>query len=935
MPQSVAELKTTPPSSWTLKTEQIVSRLQSFHECEMTSHPYLILTVVATSDVDHILCMQELASAHHTPACLSNGQYDPATVQRLFVLLHDAHDESRNPYMLLQQLQARFNAASTKLLTINSFPENTPNLQQPDMWSKFMAPRFFPQSIPENPNTNSANLAVNPINGQPVLGSRLSMEDFMSLRNFCVDIYNQYIVPNIERRLIFLTKQVNDNKKGMKNVLKSFWRKSREDGDGGRGQVKYRFDKIESQILLLADTSFMIKDFETALAMYKLVRDDFKADKSLLHLAHTHLMMSACHVIAEPGKIKELHPDLETLGQLLISNGELPHVNAYYALLAAEMYVAHTATRSPLDAAGILLVAVKNMQQCQLLSSMLIEKAASYFLQASQNRKYVFYTVITANKMLRCGMRPSRHAAVCYAAALMIVEQGHWGDLKGKLSKALAEDRKFQGKEGARRSLLLMMRLLSAAMCEGCDVGHTESLGDAVSVFREITNSGAWGHIEIVKNWNELSTRDLLLDALPINEICAPEGKGTCYCEVADLPVPVLDVASAALIHSTSGVEAYSCASEISPAEIALAEEMYAYLELERQWTEEHERQVEARAAFGGVDDQLEDTLSDKWAQLDGELLRYRDTNNARNLGDDWVARVPLGEKVKLRVKLSNKLPLEVQLNDVRVVVEPADHFETKGVSMNLAQDVTKEVILVTQPLQLGRYRIDTAQWNLSENLCVKQSLTKPGPLLQRTRQQRANGERGPDTTLCFEVVPSHPLLKIEFEGISPEILQGQLLKSTLVLRNEGAATACDIFIKLSQPLFVFYLSQVIDGDGSTRCTGPSNGATGLIGMYGGSSTVLRLAEGTTIAPGQALRFEAWLMVSKTGMQKVSLLASYKALREDGSKQPFGPGNKCRTSFVSIKVITYYSTLHLILCVVCLTSFILCVYRPKCCLLWA
>ncbi len=65
---------------------------------------------------------------------------------------------------------------------------------------------------------------------------------------------------------------------------------------------------------------------------------------------------------------------------------------------------------------------------------------------------------------------------------------------------------------------------------------------------------------------------------------------------------------------------------------------------------------------------------------------------------------------------------------------------------------------------------------------------------------------------------------------------------------------------------------------------------------------MLRLAEGTTIAPGQALRFEAWLMVSKPGLQKVSLLAAYKKVCEDDSLQCFGPGTRCRTSFVSIKV---------------------------------
>mmetsp|Transcript_61952 Transcript_61952/g.108957 ORF Transcript_61952/g.108957 Transcript_61952/m.108957 type:complete len:1520 (-) Transcript_61952:123-4682(-) len=920
MPQNIAELKASPPSSWTPKTEAIVSRVQSFHECEMTSHPFLILTVVATSDQDHVLAMQELASMHHTPACLSNGQYDPSTVQRLFVLLHDAHDSSRNPYMLLQQLQSRFVPANTKLLTINSFPADTPNLQQPDMWSRFLAPRFFPQNIPDNPNTNPANLAVNPVNGQPVLGSRLSMEDFMSLRNFCVDLYNQFIVPNIERRLVFLNKQVNENKKGMKNMFRNFLRRPREESEAPRGQVRYKFDKIESQLMLLADTSFMIKDYETALAMYRLVRDDLKSDKSHLHLAHTNLMIAAAQIISEPGKTKELHQDLEQLGVLLATNGEMPHFNAYYALLAAEMYVAHFPTRLPVKSAEILLMGVKNLQACPLICAMLLEKAAAYYLQASHSRKYVFFTTITANKMLHAGARPARHAAVCFAASMMVLDQGHWGDLKAKLGKALSEDSKFHGLDGARRSLLLLLRLLSAAMCEGLDCGQNESLTEAVAVFREITTAGAWGQIEVFKTWKDLSTRDILLGPLPIHALQAT-ALPTAHAEIGDLPVPLLDVPSAALLHSANGVEVstgisnntYSAmvssavSTEMTDTELAFAEEMYAYLELERKWVEEHARRV-AAAAAGGASNALddEDTLSDKWAQLDAEYLMNRSTT-AGGAGNSEAAivRVPLGEKVKLKVTLTNKLPVELHLTDVRVLMEPAAAFETNGVALQLKDNTVQEVMLTTKPLQLGKFKIDTARWNLSESLSVKHSLTKPGPLLQRTRQQRASGERGPDTSLSFEVVPAHPLLKMEFEGLSPEVLQGQLLKATLVLRNEGAATAGEVFIKLSQPLFVFYLSQVIDGDGNSAkgslLSSKEKDARGLLSLYGGSSTVLRLAEGTTIAPGQALRFEAWLMVSKPGLQKVSLLAAYKKVCEDGSLLCFGPGTRCRTSFVSIK----------------------------------
>jgi hypothetical protein len=534
---------------------------------------------------------------------------------------------------------------------------------------------------------------------------------------------------------------------------------------------------------------------------------------------------------------------------------------------------------------------------------MLIEKAAAYFLQASQARKYVFYSTIVANKMLRCGPRPGKHAAVCFAMAMLVVDQTNWGDLKAKLCKALSDNMRFEGKEGARRSLMLMLKMLASAMCEGADVGQTESFAEAANVYREIIGGGAWGHFEIQPRWTDMTARAIMLDPLPTAELAPPvvEGKASpaSYCEVADLPVPVVDVRTAVLINSASGVESDAGALATSSAELQMAEEMYAYLELERQWAADHTRTPQSPLA---PSEEMEDTFADKWAELESQLMRQRESGKSAT-SEDAVVRVPLGEKVKLKVRMTNKLPLDLVLDDLRVAVEPAASFVTKGVALSLQQDQTKEIVLLAQPLQVGKYRVDCAKWNLSDSLCVRQSLNKPGPLLQKTRQQRANGERGPDTTLSFEVVPAHPLLKMEFEGLSAEVLQGQLLKSTLVLRNEGAAPACDIYIKLSQPLFVFYLSQVIDSDGSAKCTSPSSGAHGVISMQGGSSTVMKLSEGTTIAPGQALRFEAWMMVSRIGLQKVSLLSSYKALLPDGTKQAFGPGSRCRTSFLSIKVL--------------------------------
>jgi hypothetical protein len=72
VPSNVSELKANPPSAWTPKLEQILSRSMSFTEYEMLSHPVMLLTVVSTTERDAVSAMQELASPHHVPQCFQN-----------------------------------------------------------------------------------------------------------------------------------------------------------------------------------------------------------------------------------------------------------------------------------------------------------------------------------------------------------------------------------------------------------------------------------------------------------------------------------------------------------------------------------------------------------------------------------------------------------------------------------------------------------------------------------------------------------------------------------------------------------------------------------------------------------------------------------------------------------------------------------------------
>ena len=66
----------------------------------------------------------------------------------------------------------------------------------------------------------------------------------------------------LERRIAALNKVVTDTRKGVRNVIKKmvFWKAKEEPPAGVKSSgIRYAYDRIEAQMLLLADTCFIIK----------------------------------------------------------------------------------------------------------------------------------------------------------------------------------------------------------------------------------------------------------------------------------------------------------------------------------------------------------------------------------------------------------------------------------------------------------------------------------------------------------------------------------------------------------------------------------------------------------------------------------------------------------------------------------------------------
>lgn len=102
---------------------------------------------------------------------MQTGQYDN-NVPRGFALLHDASkstDSHLDVQIILQQLRSSLPAQSmVHLVSINSLPSI--NVAQPDIWTRWMRPRWYERDIPALAEAMSEPLPLNPNTGKTALG---------------------------------------------------------------------------------------------------------------------------------------------------------------------------------------------------------------------------------------------------------------------------------------------------------------------------------------------------------------------------------------------------------------------------------------------------------------------------------------------------------------------------------------------------------------------------------------------------------------------------------------------------------------------------------------------------------------------------------------------------------------------------------------------
>lgn len=677
--------------------------------------------------------------------------------------------------------------------------------------------------------------------------------------------------------------------------------------------------------------------------MYRLVKDDFKADKvlkliirlivlqSTLHYAHTNLMIAACQFMLEPGvRTRDLVSTIEAVTQCIQSNTEvtivtfpfhhpfqLPHASAFYAYILSELLTSHPQNKTPLEAVQLLLLAAGYLNRFPILSALLTEKAAHFYIPARQYRKYSLHIVLAGHKFNSCGTTATiDHSSICFASAMILYDNTEWSTVKSKLWRALADRLKVvHSASGPRIALLLLLQILSAITSKNRkSFNGTTALNDAVKVYHELIHDRTWGNLTIPTGWESINTRDILLDktayveqvvttspssidpeniinlinSVDIEENTSPtKVRGLTIIE--DLRLPEIFMESVVLMTPLNGsttIIPHGVDSPLNPK----IELLKSFLDVERS--------IEKAPLIGNYSGLLE-MCADKFVAADYSVREggLRNLSGSPLSGSGTSALlIPLGEKVVLNLQLYNPLPIDLLLRDLQIIMNLPESFDVLGTEVIIPSGTTRDITLIATPLSVGTFRVNSACWYLGERVQIIQHIRKKGTLLQKTLAQRAQHQRAPDTTLTFNVVETCPLLRLDFEKDleNAEVLCGEIFRTSLSIFNEGSASAKNLELIFNFPVAAVELFSVNGDISQLNYQSDRTKSVSFLPFVGQSCTAVRLPSDIIIRSGGSVQLRLWLRFPDVGNLEISLLASYQSALSDRVAP--------RTSFCSFNV---------------------------------
>eukprot|EP00586_Coscinodiscus_wailesii_P000359 CAMPEP_0172484228 /NCGR_PEP_ID=MMETSP1066-20121228/11600_1 /TAXON_ID=671091 /ORGANISM="Coscinodiscus wailesii, Strain CCMP2513" /LENGTH=1011 /DNA_ID=CAMNT_0013248591 /DNA_START=206 /DNA_END=3238 /DNA_ORIENTATION=+ len=479
----------------------------------MNAHP-VVTVLVASSDENYIDCLRELSSnVHHLPKPFQNGLFDPNGMRRQFLVVHDDSSGSKcNEQEIIVKMKERFPNQACAVLRLNS--GGTEVEEDESLWRDY---RLFPTPI-QSPFRDK----------RKPIGMLLSSRDKLAVRRFVATLLADGVLPALERRIYHLNGVVNNAKRGVKNMFKTLWRKPKDAPSSGGGynvsayqttktpsspsssqfEIKYSHDTIESQIRLLGDSLFLVKDYENALSMYRLVKDDYKSDKSTLHYASLQEKMAFCYYLLDAARYaRDIQTTIESslysytrLAPLSSSSTTSPRTTPWTKY--ATRLCLTLSTFPPLqsfshsDIADLL--ASTSSHETPHGAAILLERAACHYAAADMTRKCAFHALMAGHMYRSAGME--EHGMRCFTSALGLYQISRWGDLVQHLDSALAAQAYALGR---LRVCVVLYCVLLGGKRRGVVKGGVRSQGRFIQHLMDVCRRSPWEGVKAVAVMSE------------------------------------------------------------------------------------------------------------------------------------------------------------------------------------------------------------------------------------------------------------------------------------------------------------------------------------------------------------------------------------------------------------------------------------------------
>lgn len=860
------------PLPWYSKIkDELISTLR--HEDatgSMLNCPAAMVFIVSSKEANPIQKLHDLKQLSNLPQAFQNGYYNAEKIKQYHIILHDEVEaRTFDPRMLARQFHTSFGQGTFQIVRLNSLPIDSLNANQYDLWT----------SCPHVNLTRDRHTAIEeryPRAHPTTFGCCLTSEDIGQLRSFVWDFGVYLVLPALEARLIQLNETVSSVKKGVKNVLKSWWRKPKESintavnnsnttisgsnsitsGSGSSSSrnyntvsnIVYRHDSIEAQTRFLADTGFLLGDYEFALSTYRLVREDYKTDKNMMHYAGVNEMIAICYALTSGASHSSPMSPMSTLASapaslLMDASGYMMNslvnvidvtIRAYIEVIQKQDQQREPHLRSivpQLLAIRCIMFAseiYRSFQQMDLATSiivsgttqlhvtstsfdickaLLMERAALCDLQQSQHpkfRKFAFRMTLAGNYYLSLVPQQPHDASRCYHYARAVHEYSGWQSIENFLDYNFAQYA-FQCQHDRDQAIELYLKLISN--------GHFQK-----QVFAEFDN---------ILTLQE-STNPLL---------------------VPEFGIPVIQ-------DKTLRVCRHYNAFRTQPR-------IYS-LQVEKEWqkikdgmTEEEEFQMEKDRQK-----QIENNTF-SWTESVQQVLHEQHKNGSRNhrrrkskamLAEHQAHFCVIGETLFFRFCIKNPLTqattieslhlygefIPSEANDStesssKTVVEiPSDkvgHFdnylEIERLDLNFEPNEERVVQLSITARESGEFHIIGCRWfTLFQHRVMSEHVFHiAGPLLQKKREQRALRLRAPNDILKGTIGRTMPWLGIRLhnpihdhaeksnmvgkqENEDDEVVLSMFRDETkwieLELENRGNATLTGLLIKSTLPCIAF-----------------------------------------------------------------------------------------------------------------------------------